>query len=109
MALITVYNVVIDTKVIVGIGPLLRIRRNDPHAMAYNELSFKFELYTQHYPITIATDPLSFDGTSKESSKLEYERIREAWDDLKSRLIAGWSLHGFGNTNVSETKQPFNE
>jgi hypothetical protein len=92
MPAITIYNTVIDTKVIVGIGPFVRIQRNDMQAQAYKELTFKFELYTLHYIVEISTHPLSFDSGSKQHSQLQYDHIRAVWEQLRDNLTRGWDL-----------------
>lgn len=96
MPIIKVFNVFIDTDIIVGIGPMLKIQRVDPMAMAYQEMTFKFDLYTKHYIIPITTDPLSFQGRAGDRSKNEYHRIKAAFEllcsNMKNRvpLDLGW-------------------
>ena len=99
MPIIKVFNVFIDTDIIVGIGPLLRIQRNDIHAAAYNELTFRFDLYTKYYTISVTTDLLAFPGKGSSThtdSVNEYSRIRSAWEllchNMKERipLDLGW-------------------
>ena len=85
MAIIKVYNVFIDSDIIVGIGPLLQIRRMDPMADIYKEMTFKFDLYTKCYIVPISTDPLSFQGKAGEA-KREYQRIRASWELLSSNM-----------------------
>lgn len=99
MAVIDIFNIVIDTKVIVGIGPLMRIQRNDIHAQAYKELSFKFDLYTLYYTITVDTGPLSFDGMAEKLSGQQYNRIHKEWKQLRDNMTAGCDLAKGFNTD----------
>lgn len=106
MSVITLYNVIIDTSVIVGVGPLLKIQRNDVQAIAYRELLFKFDLHTVNYTIVVSTDPLSFDGIAKEKSIKEYERIKEAWEQISDNMRLGYPLDaGFEDLNEDKDSE----
>lgn len=96
---IEVYNIVIDPAMIVGVGPLLRITRNDAVAVVNREFLFQFDLYTAHYKIVITTDPLSFTGQSSDASKSEYDRLRKVWQQLYDNLLSGVAVDlGFSDT-----------
>lgn len=95
---IAVYNVVLKSEIIVGVGPLCRVQRNDVVAMAHRELRFQFDLYCTNYRITITTDPLSFDGPAKDASAVEYDKIREVWERIRENLANDLPMDtGFGS------------
>jgi len=88
--MIEVYNVLIDEKQLIGVGPLYSKRPADPTlSMLYNERQFYFEVYTSKYHFVITTDWLSFKEPHVESSKLAQSAIVEAHKTLRACLIDG--------------------
>lgn len=88
--MIQVYNVYIDEKQVVGVGPLLVKRSSDPVAMmAYKERTFYFELYLTHYRVVVSTDTLSFNESYIEKSREVQAAITEAHKSIRDCLLNG--------------------
>lgn len=88
--MIEIYNVLIDEKEIVGVGPLMVKRSLDPVAQqVYNERTYYFEVYAHHYRFTVTTDPLSFNPDYRKQSQQEHESIMQAHKELRKCIIDG--------------------
>lgn len=85
--MIVIYNVHIDEKQIVGIGPLMVRKKCDLVGQAYQERSYYFELYLTNYRIVVSTDPLSNDNT--ERAKQEHSAIVAAHKAVLDGLLNG--------------------
>lgn len=110
MSIITIYNVTIDTDIIVGVGPLMRIQRvNDPLAMVHQQATYKFDIFTKHYILSISTDTLSFFGgpgsSQYEDSKRDYSCIKAAWELLRNNMRDGYPLD-LGWDKLNEENSP---
>lgn len=83
-----IYNIWIDPRYIIGCGDLLQKTPTDPVARMYRSAKIYFEVYTRYYAVTVSTDDLSFLGEREKESQGEYEKIRNAWVELRDHLQA---------------------
>ncbi len=92
--MLKLYNILIDKKLIKGVGPLMQKLPSDKvQATLYREAKFYFEVYTRNYVLTVSTDWLSFNPDKKDASTDEYEKFKEVWLKLWNDLeVAGGAL-----------------
>lgn len=84
--IITIHDTRIVKEHIIGVGPIMRISKNDEVHLAFNVYRFEFTVYLTYYSIVIATDDLKFSGLDKEQSIGMYKRFKDEHTGLCALL-----------------------
>lgn len=107
MAYVQIYETVIDSKSVVGVGPFMTIIPADDVDRAFNKLSFYFDLYTTAGPVRISSNPHYFGRGAHERKhgQQEADYLRDVWGSVRANLLAGWEI----DTDLDSLAERYNK
>lgn len=87
--IVRVYNTMIESAHIIGVGPIIRVVPTDDVSVVFWRARFEFVLYLVGYNAVITTDLLSFRDDDKENSTGELNRLRRSHTAVVQYLETG--------------------